>query len=193
MWVCIFALFIWHANCMRRFISSSMACLAVSYFSKLYKKGTIFEINNLLNTKRVFWFALQILSEKFHIQRRIPQDIIMNVQRSSCTVPDSVFHKTWISSTYFRGTTRYQISWKCVCCVSRCSMRTDGRTDGRTYMKQLTVVLRNFANVSKEKIRKIFYGFAIITSLFGILFCGLGCQCVFWGPLILAFSGLVQY
>jgi len=32
-----------------------------------------------------------------------------------------------------------------------------GQTDGRTDMKQITVVLRNFANVSKEKLRKIFY------------------------------------
>jgi len=91
------------------------------------------ERKNLLNTKCVFWFSLQILSKKFLIQRRIPQDIIMNVQRSSCAVPDSDFHKTWIFSTYFRETPRYQISWKSVCCESRCSMRTDGRTDGHTW------------------------------------------------------------
>jgi len=32
--------------------------------------------------------------------------------------------------------------------------RTDGRTDRQTDMKQLTVVLRNFAHVSKEKLKK---------------------------------------
>jgi len=78
-------------------------------------------------------------------------------------------HKTWIFSTYFREAPKYQISWKSVRCESHCSMRTDGQTDGRTDgrtdgqtdMKQLTVFLRNFANVSKERLRKISYWFAI--------------------------------
>jgi hypothetical protein len=33
----------------------------------------------------VFWFSLQLLSETFHILRRILWDI--NLQRSSCKVP----------------------------------------------------------------------------------------------------------
>jgi len=152
-WVCIFVLFMWHANCMRHFISSSVACLAVSYFSKLYKKRHDFRKKKFAEHKTcVLNFLYIFCLKKFLIQRRIPQDIIMNVQRSSCTVPDSVFHKTWILSTYFREKPKYQISWKSVCYESRCSMRTDGQTDGRRDMKKLTVVLRNFANVSKEKL-----------------------------------------
>jgi hypothetical protein len=40
----------------------------------------------LLNICRVFWFCLQYLSEIFLILRRIQQDIIINVHRSSHTV-----------------------------------------------------------------------------------------------------------
>ena len=41
----------------------------------------------LLNTKCVFWFSLQILSETFLIVRRTERDMIKNVYRSSCKVP----------------------------------------------------------------------------------------------------------
>jgi len=69
----------------------------------------------------------------------------------------------------------------------------DRRTDGQTHMKQLTVVLRNFANVSKEKLWKIYYLFSIYHYLFAFYFCGLVCQCIFWRPLLFDFSGLVWW
>ena len=47
--------------------------------------GTIFE-KKLLNTKCVFLFSLQRLSETFLILRRTERDMIKNVYRSSCTV-----------------------------------------------------------------------------------------------------------
>ena len=39
------------------------------------------------NTKCVFWFSVQLLSETFLILRRTERDMIKNVYRSSCTVP----------------------------------------------------------------------------------------------------------
>ena len=43
--------------------------------------GTIFE-KELLNTKCVFWFSLQLLSETFHILRRIQRDMIKYVNKN---------------------------------------------------------------------------------------------------------------
>jgi hypothetical protein len=40
----------------------------------------------LLNIKCLFWFSSKLLSETFIILRRIQQDIIINVLRSSCNV-----------------------------------------------------------------------------------------------------------
>jgi hypothetical protein len=44
----------------------------------------------------------------------------------------SDFNETRISSTDFRKTLKYQISWKSVQWERSCSMRTDRRTDGQT-------------------------------------------------------------
>jgi hypothetical protein len=41
----------------------------------------------LLNIKCVFWFYLQLLSEKFLILRTIQRHIIINVHKYSCKVP----------------------------------------------------------------------------------------------------------
>ena len=40
----------------------------------------------LLNIKCVFWFSLQLLSEKFLILSRIQRDIVINVKTCSCKV-----------------------------------------------------------------------------------------------------------
>ena len=45
---------------------------------------TIFR-KDLLYIKCVFWFSLQLLSETFLILRRIQRDIIISVQRFSCS------------------------------------------------------------------------------------------------------------
>jgi len=72
---------------MRSIILSSLACLALLYFSTLsHKRHDFREKKMLLNIKRVFWFSLQLLSETFLILRRIQRDIIINVQRSSWEV-----------------------------------------------------------------------------------------------------------
>jgi hypothetical protein len=80
------ALVIQHTKRMRRVILSSVACLAVPYFSTLSHKRHDFG-KKLLNIKCVFCFSVQLLSETFLIIRRIERDIIINVHRSSCKVP----------------------------------------------------------------------------------------------------------
>jgi len=48
--------------------------------------GAIFG-KKLLNTKCVFWFFLQLLSETFFVLRRTEQDVTKNVYWFSCKVP----------------------------------------------------------------------------------------------------------
>jgi len=54
-------------------------------FSILSHKRHDFWEKNVLSTKCVFWFSLQLLSETFPILRIIQSDIIINVRRCSCT------------------------------------------------------------------------------------------------------------
>jgi hypothetical protein len=68
--VCVIALLTQHAKCMRRVTLSSVASLAPPYFTTLYPKRHDFR-KKLLNTKYVFRFCLQVLSEKLFILRRI--------------------------------------------------------------------------------------------------------------------------
>jgi hypothetical protein len=110
------ALVIQHAKRMRRIILSSVARLAVPYFSTLSHKRHDFRKKMLLNIKCVFWFSVQLLSETFLVLRRIHRDIIINVHRSSCKVPLllSDFNGYWIFLTDVRKILKYQISWKSV-------------------------------------------------------------------------------
>jgi len=82
---CIFCVFlalgIKHAMRMRYIILSSMACLALQYFSISSHRRHDFR-----KSKYVL-FSLQILSETFHILRRTEPDMIVNVCWSSCEVP----------------------------------------------------------------------------------------------------------
>ena len=61
-------------------------CPPVPLLPHYHINGTIFG-NKFLNTKCVFWFSVQLLSETFLILRRTERDIIKNVYRSSCKVP----------------------------------------------------------------------------------------------------------
>ena len=69
----------------------------------------IFEKKMLLNTKCVFWFSLQLLSETFLILRRTQRDIVINVHRSSFKVSVILI---WISWTGFRK--KMLLNTKCV-------------------------------------------------------------------------------
>ena len=54
---------------------------------RLYRIFPRYLINGMIfgkkvpNTKCVFWFSLQLLSETFHILRRIQRDIVINVHK----------------------------------------------------------------------------------------------------------------
>ena len=87
-----------HLNSCLRYL----ACKAHLFYTSLYcllwpvwfyqicphylMNGMIFR-HNLSNTKRVFTFSLQLLSETFLILRKSGQDIIIYLHRSSCKVP----------------------------------------------------------------------------------------------------------
>ena len=111
--------------------------------------GTIFEEKILLNTKCVFWFSLQRLSETFLILRRNERDTIENVCRCSCKVPDILFRSYWhfiFLARFLQKVPKCKISWKSLQCESSCSMRADRRTD----MTNQIVAFRNFANAPKN-------------------------------------------
>jgi hypothetical protein len=81
------AVFIQHVKRMRRIILSSVACLALQYFSTLSHKRHDFR-KRLLNIKCFFWLCLQLLSETYLILRRLQRDTIINVRRSACKISD---------------------------------------------------------------------------------------------------------
>jgi hypothetical protein len=81
------ALVIQHETRMRCIILSSVACLAVPYFSTFSYKRHDFRGESYWTQNCVFWFSLQLLSQIFLILRRIEPHIIINVHRSSCKVP----------------------------------------------------------------------------------------------------------
>jgi len=73
---------------MRRIILPSVACMALQYFSTLFKKYMIFG-------KKVFehemcFFPLQHQSETFLILRRIQRDVITNAHRALCEMRDFI-------------------------------------------------------------------------------------------------------
>ena len=78
--------------------------------------GTIFG-KKVLNTKCEFWFSLQLLSETFLILRITERDMIKKsyfVLRVKYPLFLSDFSKTWIFSTNFGDSIKYQISWQSV-------------------------------------------------------------------------------
>ena len=67
---------------------SSVDSPALPYFSTLsYKRHNFRGKKKLLNTKCVFWFSLQLLSEAVLILRRTERDMIINLFKSQCTAP----------------------------------------------------------------------------------------------------------
>jgi hypothetical protein len=71
------------ASFLRLGMLSSMACLDVPYLSTLSHKRCVFLKQDLLNTKSVFWFSLQLSSETSFVLfvRRRQRDIVMKVHR----------------------------------------------------------------------------------------------------------------
>jgi hypothetical protein len=76
------ALVIQHAKRMRRIILSSVACLALPYFSTLSHKRHDFQKKNIEHNA-----CILIRSTTFHILKIIARDIIINVHRCSRKAP----------------------------------------------------------------------------------------------------------
>ena len=74
-----------HEKLMRLIILPSVACPAAPCFAHYLTRDTIFG-RKLLNTKCVFRFSVQILSETFLILTTFQPDITINVDRTSCDV-----------------------------------------------------------------------------------------------------------
>jgi hypothetical protein len=89
---------------------SSVTCLAAPYFSTFSHKGMIFRGKMLLNIKCVFLFSVQLLSETFLIVRRIHQNVVMNVHRSSCKVAIILLRFQWNFNFLDRFLKNIQIS-----------------------------------------------------------------------------------
>jgi hypothetical protein len=99
--------------------------------------GTIFEKKTkLLNTKCVFWFSLQLLSDTFIALRIAQRDTIKNVKwygrHVNCMVFLSDFKETWICSTDFSKYTQISNLMK-IRPVGADLFHADGQTDGRTH------------------------------------------------------------
>jgi hypothetical protein len=76
-----------HAEHMLCIILSSIACLALSYFSKLSHNFMILWKKFIECKMYVLFFSLQILLEIFLILKKIQWDTTINVRRISCKIP----------------------------------------------------------------------------------------------------------
>jgi hypothetical protein len=84
--VCVVALVMQHTMRMRRIILSSVASLAVPYFSTLsHKRYDVRE--NVVEHEMCVLISSTNLSETFLILRIIQRYIVINAHRSSCKVP----------------------------------------------------------------------------------------------------------
>ena len=82
----------------------------------------------------MFWFSLQICLKNFTFLEEfseIPSQMYFCLHVKYQLLL-SYFNSTWIFSTYFRKSFKYQLSWKSVQCEQRCSTRTDGGTERQT-------------------------------------------------------------
>ena len=111
-----------------------------SIFPHYFINGTIFEKKKLLNTKCVFWFPMQFVSEISHSKKKWVIVGGLHVQyRHSCPP----LMKLEFSGQFFESYSNIKFHENL---FSGSRVVPCGRTDGRTDMK-LIVGFRNFASV----------------------------------------------
>jgi len=126
---------------MRRIILSSVACLVLLYFSTLFHKRYDCR-KKVLNTKCVFSFLLQFLSETFLILRRTERDMVKNEYWFLCKVPIILVRLEWnlnFLDRFSKNTYQFDGNPSCGRPIVPC-----GRTE--TDMTKLVVAFRNFAD-----------------------------------------------
>jgi hypothetical protein len=130
-----------HAPCCH--LWSSPLC---NIFPTLSQNDKAFE-KTLLDKKCLFGASLQLLSEMYFILRRNERDVIENVCWSSCKIPD-VHTRFWLDLNFsdrISKNTRISNFMKILPAVAEL-VHGDGRTD----ITELTVALRNLANVQTK-------------------------------------------
>jgi len=140
------ALVIYHAIRMRCIILTSEACLAVPYLSTISHKRYGFRENVTEHKMCVLIFST-ILSQIFLVLRRIQRDIIINLNRSSCTVP-VVLARLQRNLKFFdrlSGNTEIR-NFKEIRQVGAELFHMDGETD----VMKLVVTFLSFTNAPKE-------------------------------------------
>jgi hypothetical protein len=131
---------------MCRIILSSVACLAVPYFSTLSHKRHDFRKKVIEHKMCVLTFST-ILSETLLILRRIQRDIIINIHRSSCTLPVILVRFEWNLNFLYTFCKNTQIpNVTKIHPVEAELFHADGQTD----TTKITVDFRSFANVPKN-------------------------------------------
>jgi len=95
--VCILFLAARHSKRVRLITLSSVACPALHNFAHYFIHLTIFG-KYLFNIKCVFWFSLQLVSEKFFILKRSEGDTIINIigVYVKCPLFLADLNETWI-------------------------------------------------------------------------------------------------
>ena len=132
--------------CTPYYVTSSAACLFVSYFSKLScKRHDIRRKKKLHST--VFLFFLQLsLQNVFFISGRIRWDLLVNVLMSLWKVQDTSLH----FYTHFNKDAQNKIPLKSVQSDSSCSIRAGGRTDGRMERTDTTKLTCSFLQMCER-------------------------------------------
>ena len=101
-----------------------------------------------LNIKMCVSFSVRLLSETFHILRRVQRDIAIDIHRSCCKVPFVLVRFEWNLNFVDKFSKNTQMSnfMKIRSVWAELSMWTDGQTDRQTYVTKLIIPFRNFAN-----------------------------------------------